>query len=80
MGDGADKVVDSLQPASVNSLVDLLPIVSSNSGSIQLDDHIKCGLQGIFHSCIFLFTYFSGMHLLLILFALQTIWRRDQVL
>ncbi|XP_022727915.1 auxin transport protein BIG-like isoform X2 [Durio zibethinus] len=47
LGDGTDKVVDSLQPASVNSLVDLLPIVSRNSGGIELDDHIKCGLQGI---------------------------------
>lgn len=48
LGGGTDKIVDSLQPASVNSLVDLLPTVSSNSGSIELDDDIKCGLQGIF--------------------------------
>ncbi|XWS75634.1 hypothetical protein CRYUN_Cryun01aG0107800 [Craigia yunnanensis] len=47
LGDGTDKVVDSLQPASVNSLVDLLPIVSSNSRGIELDDLIKCGLQGL---------------------------------
>ncbi|EOY03818.1 Auxin transport protein (BIG) isoform 1 [Theobroma cacao] len=46
LGDGTEKIVDSLQPASVNSLVDLLPIVSSNSGGIELDDLIKCGLQG----------------------------------
>ncbi|XP_022771848.1 auxin transport protein BIG-like isoform X2 [Durio zibethinus] len=47
LGDGTDKVVDSLQPASVNSLVDLLPVVSSNSCGIELDDLIKCGLQGV---------------------------------
>ncbi|OMO52577.1 Zinc finger, ZZ-type [Corchorus capsularis] len=47
LGDATDKVVDSLQPASVNSLVDLLPTVSSSSGDIELDDHIKCGLQGL---------------------------------
>ncbi|XVF71321.1 hypothetical protein PTKIN_Ptkin12aG0027900 [Pterospermum kingtungense] len=47
LGDGTDKVVDSLQPASVNSLVDLLPIVSSNSHGTELDDLIKCGLQGV---------------------------------
>ncbi|XVF20872.1 hypothetical protein REPUB_Repub12eG0040500 [Reevesia pubescens] len=47
LGGGTDKVVDTLQPASVNSLVDLLPIVSSNSRGIELDDLIKCGLQGV---------------------------------
>ncbi|XWS47517.1 hypothetical protein CRYUN_Cryun14cG0159200 [Craigia yunnanensis] len=52
LGDGTDKVVDSLQPASVNSLVDLLPIVSSNSGGIELDDHMKCGLQVAHAECI----------------------------
>ena len=80
LGDGTDKVVDSLQPASVNSLVDLLPIVSSNSRGIELDDLTKCCLQGILNSSIFLFPYFSGQHLLLILFAFQTISRRGQVL
>ncbi|KAB2075053.1 hypothetical protein ES319_A07G193500v1 [Gossypium barbadense] len=47
LGGGTDKIVDSLQPASVNSLVDLLPIVSCNLGSIELDNDIKCGLQGM---------------------------------
>ncbi|XVF31619.1 hypothetical protein REPUB_Repub17cG0006900 [Reevesia pubescens] len=47
LGNGTDKVVDSLLPASVNSLVDLLPIVASNSHGIELDDLIKCGLQGV---------------------------------
>ncbi|GMI69029.1 BIG, LOW PHOSPHATE-RESISTANT ROOT 1, DARK OVER-EXPRESSION OF CAB 1, TRANSPORT INHIBITOR RESPONSE 3 [Hibiscus trionum] len=47
LGGGTDKIVDFLQPASVNSLVDLLPTVSSNLDGIELDDNIKCGLQGI---------------------------------
>ncbi|KAE8686089.1 Auxin transport protein BIG [Hibiscus syriacus] len=47
LGGGTDKIVDFSQPASVNSLVDLLPIVSSNLDGIELDESIKCCLQGI---------------------------------
>ncbi|KAK8606644.1 hypothetical protein V6N13_052411 [Hibiscus sabdariffa] len=47
LGGGTEKIVDFLQPASVNSLVDLLPIVSGNVDGVELDNNIKCGLQGI---------------------------------
>lgn len=44
--DGVDKVSDTLQPCSINSLVDLLPKVADCCG-IDLENHVKCSLQGI---------------------------------
>ncbi len=44
--DGMDKVSDTLQSCSVNSLVDLLPMVADCCG-VDLDNHVKCSLQGI---------------------------------
>ncbi|KAF3945345.1 hypothetical protein CMV_028261 [Castanea mollissima] len=43
--DGVDKVSDTLQPCSINSLVDLLPTVADCCG-IDLENHVKCSLQG----------------------------------
>ena len=53
--DGISKVPEALQPSSVNSLFDMLPVVTSNSGDIEIDDRIKCSLQGIYSSVIPLF-------------------------
>ncbi|KAL5739314.1 hypothetical protein ACOSQ2_028494 [Xanthoceras sorbifolium] len=44
--DGTDRVFEQLQLYSVNSLVELLPVVSSNYSVILLDDSLKCSLQG----------------------------------
>lgn len=52
---GSDKVIEQLQLYPVNSLVQLLPIVSTNCDEIVLDDQINCCLQGIFS---FLFYFF----------------------
>ncbi|KAM1666136.1 hypothetical protein ACFX1X_045806 [Malus domestica] len=45
--DGMDKTPGTLQPCSVDSLVDLLPSVTHNSCGNDLDNHNKCGPQGV---------------------------------
>ncbi|GAV60100.1 ZZ domain-containing protein/E3_UbLigase_R4 domain-containing protein [Cephalotus follicularis] len=45
--DGMDKVAETLQPDSVNRIVELLPMVSDNFGGINLDNHIKCNIEGV---------------------------------
>ncbi|KAK2663188.1 hypothetical protein Ddye_001762 [Dipteronia dyeriana] len=44
--DGTDRVFEQLELCSVNCLVELLPVVSSDCGIILLDDSLKCSLQG----------------------------------
>lgn len=46
--DGMDKESDTMLHCSVNSLADLLSMVSGNCGGIDLHNHNKCSLQGIF--------------------------------
>lgn len=48
LADGMDKVSDLLQPSSVNSLIDLLPMVADYCVDLDLDNHSKCSLQGIY--------------------------------
>jgi hypothetical protein len=48
LADGMDKVSDLLQPSSVNSLIDLLPMVADYCVDIDLHNHSKCSLQGIY--------------------------------
>ncbi|KAB2613738.1 auxin transport protein BIG-like [Pyrus ussuriensis x Pyrus communis] len=45
--DGMDKTPGALRPCSVDSLVDLLPSVTHNSCGNDLDNHNKCGPQGV---------------------------------
>lgn len=45
--DGTIKVPEAVQPSSVNSLLDMLPVLVGNSGGIEFDNRIKCSLQGI---------------------------------
>ncbi|XP_008230303.1 PREDICTED: auxin transport protein BIG [Prunus mume] len=45
--DEMDKAPDTLQPCSVDSLVDLLPSATSSSCGNEFDNHIKCGPQGV---------------------------------
>ncbi|KAG6720767.1 hypothetical protein I3842_03G077400 [Carya illinoinensis] len=45
--DGMDKESDTMLHCSVNSLADLLSMVSGNCGGIDLHNHNKCSLQGI---------------------------------
>ncbi|KAH0969527.1 hypothetical protein GBA52_028612 [Prunus armeniaca] len=45
--DKMDKAPDTLQPCSVDSLVDLLPSVTSSSCGNEFDNHTKCGPQGV---------------------------------
>ncbi|CAB4274839.1 unnamed protein product [Prunus armeniaca] len=45
--DEMDKAPDTLQPCSVDSLVDLLPSVTSSSCGNEFDNHTKCGPQGV---------------------------------
>lgn len=45
--DGMAKESDTLQPFSVNSLGDLLEMVTGDCGGLDLDNHSKCSLQGI---------------------------------
>jgi E3 ubiquitin-protein ligase UBR4 len=47
--DGVDKVTNTLQSCSENSILEL-PMVSGDCCGIELDDHIKCSLQGILSS------------------------------
>lgn len=47
--DETDRVFEQLQQYPVNSLVDLLPEVSSNCGAIMLDNSLNCSLQGVLH-------------------------------
>ncbi|CAB4305163.1 unnamed protein product [Prunus armeniaca] len=42
-----DKAPDTLQPCSVDSLVDLLPSITSSSCGNEFDNHTKCGPQGV---------------------------------
>ncbi|KAI5340705.1 hypothetical protein L3X38_019979 [Prunus dulcis] len=42
-----DKAPDTLQPCSVDSLVDLLPSVTSSSCGNEFDNHTKFGPQGV---------------------------------
>lgn len=44
--DGVDKVTNTLQSCSENSILEL-PMVSGDCCGIELDDHIKCSLQGV---------------------------------
>ncbi|KAH0984394.1 hypothetical protein GBA52_011571 [Prunus armeniaca] len=56
-----DKAPDTLQPCSVDSLVDLLPYITSSSCGNEYDNHTKCGPQGWavarvgFSRCLILF-------------------------
>ncbi|VVA19140.1 PREDICTED: auxin transport [Prunus dulcis] len=56
-----DKAPDTLQPCSVDSLVDLLPSVTSSSCGNEFDNHTKFGPQGWavahvgFSRCLILF-------------------------
>ncbi|KAF5725427.1 auxin transport protein BIG isoform X1 [Tripterygium wilfordii] len=45
--EGMDKAFDLLRPSSISFLLDLLPMVSSDCDGIELDNHIKCSLQGV---------------------------------
>lgn len=49
--DEMDKTPDTLQPCSVDSLVDLLPSITSSSCGNEFDNHIKCGPQGDCFGC-----------------------------
>lgn len=51
--DGINKASDPLQSCSVNNLIELLPIVSGDCCGIELDNLIKCSLQGIVNSVNF---------------------------
>lgn len=44
--DEMDKALDTLQPCSVDSLVDLLPSITSSSCGNEFDNHTICGPQG----------------------------------
>ncbi|KAJ6369826.1 hypothetical protein OIU76_028138 [Salix suchowensis] len=44
--DGVDKVTNTLQSCSENSILEL-PMVSGDCRGMELDDHIKCSLQGV---------------------------------
>lgn len=44
--EGTDRVFEQLELNSVNSLVELLPMDFIDSGDIELDNCIKCSLQG----------------------------------
>ncbi|WCJ25516.1 auxin transport protein (BIG) [Euphorbia peplus] len=44
---GIDEVPDSCRSCSLNTLLELLPMVSGDCCSIQLESHIKCSLQGV---------------------------------
>lgn len=46
--DASDKVSDPLQPCSIESLVDILPLVTGNYGGIDIENRIRCSRQGIF--------------------------------
>lgn len=50
-----DKVSEPFQSFPVDSLVDLLPLVTGNSGGLDFDNRVKCSLQGIFLSSFLLF-------------------------
>ncbi|BBH00253.1 hypothetical protein Prudu_010193 [Prunus dulcis] len=45
--DELDKAPDTLPPCSVDSLVDLLPSLTSGSCGNEFDNHTKCGPQGV---------------------------------
>ncbi|GLT56357.1 hypothetical protein SLA2020_294010 [Shorea laevis] len=47
LGDVMEKVTYLVQSVYVDTLVDLQLMVSSSCSNIQLDDNIKCGLQGL---------------------------------
>lgn len=58
--DGVDKVTYTLQSCSENSILEL-PMVSGDCRGMELDDHIKCSLQGILssmHFYIYIFVCF----------------------
>ncbi|KAA8547874.1 hypothetical protein F0562_004303 [Nyssa sinensis] len=44
--DGMDKESDLSPPCSLNTLVDSLPMFAVKNGSFELQEHIKCMLQG----------------------------------
>ncbi|XP_010261103.1 PREDICTED: auxin transport protein BIG isoform X2 [Nelumbo nucifera] len=48
--DGMVKECDASQPISVSTLKELLPVVASNSGGVELDKHVTCNIQGINYS------------------------------
>lgn len=46
--DGMDSEFESSQPLSLNALVDSLSLLPVKSCSIDLQDHTRCLLQGIY--------------------------------
>lgn len=57
---GTDKVIEQVQLYPVNSLVQLLPIVSTDCDDIVLDDQINCCLQGVFSFSFLLFLFLKS--------------------
>lgn len=49
--DGMDKESDLSQSCSANTLIDSFQIFAAVKGSIDLQDHMKCMLQGIDYLC-----------------------------
>lgn len=49
--DGVDKESDLSQSCSMNTHIDSFQIFAAVNGSIELQDHMKCMLQGIDYLC-----------------------------
>ena len=50
LNDRVDKELDLPQPYASSILVDLIPFVAVEDDSIQVQDYVKCMLQGIYKS------------------------------